>query len=210
VTDGTGVPGSVRPGGRTARVRADVLRATGDEIAERGLDGLDLARVAERAGVGKTTVYRRWGNATALVADLLADMAEQSVERSRTGTLRGDLRANAELVVRTLTDPRQGAILRAVIASAASGAGLVDAVHRFYCLRVEEWAGCVRDAIDRGEVPADADPHAVVRAVSAPLYYAMITTACPLDLVAAHQAADAAHAAALAGALACRPTPHPA
>jgi AcrR family transcriptional regulator len=182
-----------------------VLRAAGDEIAEHGLGGLDLARVAERAGVGKTTVYRRWGNASALVVDLLADMAEQSVERARTGTLRGDLRANAELVVRTLADPRQGAIFRAVIASAASGGGPVDAVHRFYCLRVEEWAGCVREAIDRGDLPADTDPHAVVRAVSAPLYYAMITTDCPLDLFAAHQAADAAHAAARAGALVCRP-----
>jgi hypothetical protein len=125
--------------------------------------------------------------------------------RGARGTLRGDLRANAELVVRTLADPRQGAIFRAVIASAASGGGPVDAVHRFYCLRVEEWAGCVREAIDRGDLPADTDPHAVVRAVSAPLYYAMITTDCPLDLFAAHQAADAAHAAARAGALVCRP-----
>lgn len=98
-------PGTVRPGGRTARVRAAVLRAAGDVLAEQGLDRLDLADVARRAEVGKTTVYRRWGTVTALVADLLADMAEQSLPRTRTGSVRDDLRANASLVQRTLADP---------------------------------------------------------------------------------------------------------
>src|SRR5690606_38057071 len=91
-------PGTVRPGGRTARVRAAVLQAAGDLLAERGFDGLDLAEVARRAEVGRTTVYRRWGNPSALAADLLSDMADQSLPRTETGSLDGDLLANARLV----------------------------------------------------------------------------------------------------------------
>ncbi|MFC7589155.1 TetR/AcrR family transcriptional regulator [Nonomuraea antimicrobica] len=53
--------GTVRPGGRTARVRAAVLEATQDELVERGFHELTMDQVAARAGVGKTTVYRRWG-----------------------------------------------------------------------------------------------------------------------------------------------------
>lgn len=98
-------PGTVRPGGRTARVRESVLRAAGDALAEQGFDRLDLADVARRAEVGKTTVYRRWSTTTGLIADLLDDMAEQSSPRTRTGSLAEDLRANARLVLRTLTDP---------------------------------------------------------------------------------------------------------
>src|SRR5262245_8503986 len=98
-------PGTVRPGGRTALVRATVLQAVGDALAERGFDELDLAEIARRSGVGKTTVYRRWGSVAGLVADLLTDMAEQSLPRSRTGSLLGDLKANARLVQRTLVDP---------------------------------------------------------------------------------------------------------
>src|SRR5215218_5226592 len=113
------VPGTVRPGGRTARVRTVVLRAAGDVLAEEGFAHLDLADVARRAEVGKTTVYRRWGTVTALVADLLGDMAEQSLPRADTGSVLGDLRANADLVRRTLADPRQGALFRAVIAAGA-------------------------------------------------------------------------------------------
>lgn len=193
-------PGTVRPGGRTARVRASVLRAAGDALAEHGFAHLDLADVARRAEVGKTTVYRRWGTVTGLVADLLLDMAEQSLPRTETGSLLGDLKANARLVRRTLADPRQGALFKAVIAAATCEARTAEALHRFYDVRVEEWAPCVQQAVDRGEVPEGTDAHEVIRAVSAPLYYRLLTTGAPLDEAAADRAAEAAAAAARAGA----------
>ncbi|MEV4921646.1 TetR/AcrR family transcriptional regulator [Streptomyces roseoverticillatus] len=193
-------PGSLRPGGRTARVRAAVLRAAGDALAEGGLAGLDLADVARRAEVGRTTVYRRWGTPANLVADLLADMAEQSLPRTETGTLLGDLRANARLVQRTLADPRQGALFKAVIAAATCDDQAAAALHRFYDTRVTEWEPCARQAVERGELPAGTDTREVVRAVSAPLYYRLLTTGEPLDEAAAERAAVAAAAAAQAGA----------
>ncbi|MFW6722096.1 TetR/AcrR family transcriptional regulator [Streptomyces sp. MAR4 CNY-716] len=193
-------PGTLRPGGRTARVRAAVLKAAGDVLAEQGFAHLDLADVARRAEVGKTTVYRRWGSATGLVADLLADMAEQSVPRTETGTLLGDLRANARLVLDTLTDPRQGALFRAVIAAATCDDRTAAALHRFYAIRIAEWAPCVEQAVARGELPEGTDPHEVVRAVSAPLYYRLLASGDPLDTAAADRAAEAAAVAAREGA----------
>ncbi|KUN40711.1 TetR family transcriptional regulator [Streptomyces longwoodensis] len=192
-------PGTVRPGGRTARVRAAVLRAAGDAMAEGGFAHLDLADIARRAEVGKTTVYRRWGSVTGLVADLLTDMAEQSLPRTETGSLLDDLKANARLVQRTLTDPRQGALFKAVIAAATCDARTAQALHRFYETRVEEWAPCVQQAVARGELPEDTDPHEVIRAVSAPLYYRFLTTDGHLDEATADRSAQAAVAAARAG-----------
>ena len=195
-------PGTVRPGGRTARVREAVLRAAGDALAEHGLAQLDLADVARRAGVGKTTVYRRWGTVTGLVTDVLAEMAEQSLPRTETGSLLGDLTANARLVQRTLADPRQGALFQAVISAATCDPATAAALHHFYAVRVAEWAPCVRQAVERGELPAGTDAEEVIRAVSAPLYYRLLTTDRPLDEAAADRAASAAAAAALAGAFA--------
>ncbi|MGC9495850.1 TetR/AcrR family transcriptional regulator [Streptomyces sp. WG7] len=192
-------PGTVRPGGRTARVRSAVLRAAGDALAEHGLAGLDLADVARRAEVGRTTVYRRWGTPANLVADLLMDMAEQSLPRTETGTLLGDLRANARLVQRTLADPRQGALFRAVIAAATCDAQAAAALRRFYDVRVSEWEPCARQAVERGELPEGTDTREVIRAVSAPLYYRLLTTGEPLDEATADRAAAAAVAAARAG-----------
>ncbi|WP_369196103.1 TetR/AcrR family transcriptional regulator [Streptomyces djakartensis] len=198
MVDGS-VPGTVRPGGRTARVRESVLRAAEDALTEQGFTGLDLADIARRAGVGKTTVYRRWGTVSGLVADLLADMAEQSAPRTETGTLLGDLTANARLVQRTLTDPRQGPLFKALIAAATGDTKTAAALHRFYDVRVREWAPCVRQAADRGEVPEGTDPHEVIRAVSAPLYYHLLISGGRLDEALAVRAAEAAATAARAG-----------
>lgn len=192
-------PGTVRPGGRTARVRTAVLRAAGDVLAEQGIAHLDLADVARRAEVGKTTVYRRWGTVAALVADLLLDMAEQSLPHTDTGALLGDLKANAQLVRRTLTDPRQGPLFKAVIAAATCDTRTAEALHRFYDTRVAEWVPCVQQAVERGELADDTDPHDVIRAVSAPLYYRLLTSGDVLDEAAADRAAEAAAAAARAG-----------
>ncbi|MZE73146.1 TetR/AcrR family transcriptional regulator, partial [Streptomyces sp. SID5789] len=177
---------------RTARVRSAVLRAAGDALTEHGLAGLDLADVARRAEVGRTTVYRRWGTPAHLVTDLLADMAEQSLPRTESGSLLGDLRANARLVQRTLADPRQGALFKAVLAAATCDPQTAAALHRFYEVRVAEWEPCARQAVDRGELPAATDTHEVIRAVSAPLYYRLLTTGDPLDEAAADRAAEAA------------------
>ncbi|GAB2719062.1 TetR-like C-terminal domain-containing protein [Kitasatospora kifunensis] len=192
-------PGTVRPGGRTARVRAAVLRATGDALAEHGFAQLDLADIARRAEVGKTTVYRRWGTVAGLVADLLVDMAEQSLPRTETGSLLADLTANARLVQRTLSDPRQGALFKAVLAAATCDPRTAEALHRFYDTRVGEWAPCVEEAVERGELPPGTDAREVIRAVSAPLYYRLLTSPAPLDEAAADRAANAAVSAARAG-----------
>jgi AcrR family transcriptional regulator len=197
-------PGTVRPGGRTARTRAAALRAAEDALIENGFEALDLADIARRADIGKTTVYRRWGTLAALVADLLLDMAEQSLPRTETGSLDGDLRANARLVHKTLTDPRSSALFKAVITAASSDADTAAALHRFYATRIAEWAPCVEQAAARGEVPQGTDAAEVIRAVSAPLYYRFLVSGDALDEASADRAAVAAAAAARAGAYVTR------
>ncbi|MCC3764842.1 TetR/AcrR family transcriptional regulator [Glycomyces sp. TRM65418] len=193
-------PGTVRPGGRTARVREAVLRAAGDALAEDGFDRLDLAEIARRAGVGKTTVYRRWGTVPGLVADLLGEMAAESAPRTETGSLLGDLTAQARLVQSTLNDPRQGPLFRALITAAGCDRQTAAALHRFYRTRTAEWTPCVEAAIRRGEIPEGTDPEDVIRAVSAPLYYRFVVSGDPIDEPTAARAARAAAAAARDGA----------
>jgi AcrR family transcriptional regulator len=180
-------------------VRESVLRAAGDALAERGFTTLDLGDLARRAEVGKTTVYRRWGSVTAVLADLLLEMAIESVPRADTGSLHGDLRANARLIVKTLTDRRQGPLFRAMLGAATSDDMTAQALTRFYEKRIAEWAPCVTDAAARGEIPADTDAEDVIKAVSAPLYYRFMTGTGELTDEVAERAAAAAVAAARAG-----------
>lgn len=197
-------PGTQRPGGRTAKVRRAVLDATLDALAETGFHALNMDRIAAHAGVGKTTVYRRWGSPVGLVTDLLHDMAEQSLPASDTGSLPGDLRANAELVRSTLTDPRMGAVFRAVIAAAACDEECAGALAGFYRTRLAEWAPVVARGERRGEVPAGTDPAELLRAVSAPLYYRFAVTREEVTEAVAERAVTAALAAAREGVFVVR------
>jgi AcrR family transcriptional regulator len=188
-----------RPGGRTAAVRTAVLAATADLLAEVGLGAMELTDVADRAGVGTSTVYRRWGSTAALVADLLRDMAATSIRRTDTGTLRGDLLANARLVRKTLSDERQGPLFAALIAAGSYDADTAAALAGFYGRRIDEWSTCVVDAVARGDAPPGTDAKAVVRAVSAPLYYQWLLMRAPLTARDVTRAVDAALAAVGAG-----------
>lgn len=192
--------GTVRPGGRTARVRAAVLAATQDELVEHGFHGLTMDQVAARAGVGKTTVYRRWGDPAGLVADLMVELADTSAAHADTGGIEDDLRANALNVLGAIADERLGATFQAVIAAATCSTAAADALNAFYLRRIKEWAPVVEKAVERGELPAGTDAMEVIRAVSAPLYYRLLVTREPVDEALAESAAARALAAARAGA----------
>lgn len=193
---------ATRPGGRTAAVRSAVLTSTADLLIEKGLVGLELTAVADRAGVGKSTVYRRWGTVSALVDDLLADMAETSRPRPDTGSLRDDLVSVARLIQRTLADRRQGSLFKAILAAGTCDARTAEALAGFYQVRIDEMAPIILDAIERGEAPRGTDPAAVIRYVSAPLYYSLLTDTEPLRRADADRAAAAALAAVAAGVFA--------
>lgn len=192
-------PGTVRPGGRTAKVRTAVLAATLDELAERGFAHLNIDEVAKRAGVGKTTVYRRWTNPTGLVADLLSDLADQSTTHPDNGDLAANLRAQAESVLGVLTDPRLGPTFEALIAAATCDDRTAAALRQFHARRIAEWAVLVDMAIAEGELPAGTDAAEVVRSIAAPLYYRQVVTREPVDADTATRAVAATLAAARAG-----------
>ncbi|MFI6319866.1 TetR/AcrR family transcriptional regulator [Nonomuraea sp. NPDC050556] len=196
----THLAGTVRPGGRTARVRAAVLEATQDELVEHGFHGLAMDQVAARAGVGKTTVYRRWGGPAGLVVDLMTELADQSAGHADTGSIETDLLANAYGVLNAVNDPRLGATFQAVIAAGTCDEEAAEALRRFYGRRIEEWAKVVDLAVARGELPEGTDGAEVIRAVSGPLYYRLVVTREPVDEAVAEAAARRVLAAARAGA----------
>ena len=86
-----------RPGRRRDDSKDDViLEAARELIAERGYEGMTMDAVAERAGTGKATVYRRWPSKVELTVDAVI-CGRQIVltvdDVPDTGSLRGDLMA---------------------------------------------------------------------------------------------------------------------
>ena len=68
-----------RVGGRSARVVSAVLRMTLEVLGQEGYAGLRVEDVAARAGVNKTTIYRRWPTRADLVVAALTSLATPPV-----------------------------------------------------------------------------------------------------------------------------------
>ncbi|MCT2587503.1 TetR/AcrR family transcriptional regulator [Actinophytocola gossypii] len=191
-----------RPGGRTARTRAAVRDATLAELAAHGHRGLTVEGVAERSGVHKTTVYRRWGGVDGLIVDALDLAADDDWQPADTGTFAGDCRALADAVRRSFADRTEGAASTAIVAAAFQSTRAADALRKFYADRHQRSEVVVDRAVARGELPAETDAAAIVRAVVAPLYHRLFVTREPIDERVTEHAAAAAVAAALAGVFA--------
>ncbi|MFS8198615.1 TetR/AcrR family transcriptional regulator C-terminal ligand-binding domain-containing protein [Streptomyces sp. CWNU-52B] len=111
----------VRPGGRSAKVRAAVHHAVEQHLAEEPAETLTIPAVAARAGVHPTTVYRRWGSAAQLLNDVATSRFSSDVVVPDTGTLVGDLARWLGDVATDLADPDSLAVMRAAIGSGPQG-----------------------------------------------------------------------------------------
>ncbi|MDX6280367.1 MAG: hypothetical protein QOH03_1438 [Kribbellaceae bacterium] len=188
-----------RPGGRTARVRADVLAAVEAELAEHGYDGLTVDGVAARSGVHRTTVYRRWRTVDGLLIDRLALGVDDTWVPTDTGSLEGDLvELNREIHASLAVQP---SLTIAVIAASFRTAEAAAALHDFWKDRYERSGIIVTRAIDRGDIPTGTDPHRVLLTATAPLFHQLALLRQDLSAADAERYARDAAEAAKAGIL---------
>jgi AcrR family transcriptional regulator len=194
-------PGTLRPRGRTERVRQAVIAATRAVLVEVGYEGLSIERVADKAGVAKSTVYRRWRDTAGLLMELLNEFVAVEIPLADTGTVEEDLRRLAVQISRFFIDHVAGSLVLALIAESVHNAPAADGLREFWTRRNTQAAEIVHRAVARGELPEATDPVEVIRMVGAPLYYRLLVTHEPFDETVAERAAAAALAAARAGAL---------
>ena len=162
-------------------MRRSVQEATLALLSERGYEGFEIPEVAARAGVNRTTVYRRWKTKSALVADtMLVHMAEQ-VPAPDTGNLRSDLERLMREVVAVLEQPAVMEVLRAQVILAAGNEQVRAAREAFWATRFERSGAIVERAIARGELPPGTDPRELQEFAIAPLYLRALVTGGPVD-----------------------------
>jgi AcrR family transcriptional regulator len=193
------IPESPRPGGRTAQTRKAVVEATLAEFAEHGYDQTSVESVAVRAGVHKTTVYRRWRTKERLAADALEATAEIAIDIPDTGDLDNDLRILARSVRSLLTSTVGGGTVRALVSGAQSSPEVAQVLRTFWAARLARVMPIVDRAVADGRLPAGTDPVELLKYLAAPLFHRVLVTAEPVTEADAERAAAAVLAAARAG-----------
>jgi AcrR family transcriptional regulator len=167
--------------GPSHRVRAAAIDATLAELAEGGYSSLSLEKVAHRAGVHKTTLYRRWGTREALVLEAMLERAGAHISVPDTGSLREDLLELARTAAENAASPEVAAMARAVAAESPRDSSLAEANRRFWAERLALDGVIVERAIERREVAPGTDPGQAIEAVVGPIHLRLLLTGEPVD-----------------------------
>ena len=173
-----------------------MLAAVDALLTEGGYDALSIEAVADRSGVHRTTIYRRWGSVAMLLVDLLTLGTEDDWQAPDTGSLDGDLIAINREVCDALT--AEPSLTVAVIAASFRSPEAADALRRFWVERYQRCGVAVERAVARGEIPACTDAYRLLVSATGPLYHQRMLMRQPLTRADADAYARAALAAATA------------
>jgi AcrR family transcriptional regulator len=182
---------------RSSRVDDALFTAVVDILDEDGYAGLRVDDVAERAGVSKTTIYRRSPTKAALVVEVLARLKRERVPMPATGNTEQDLRALVHDLYASLDGTSLGAALTGLIAERQADPDLASAMRTLWAARQALVTAVIRGGLEAGEIREGIDDSAVLELLAAPAYYRLLVTRQALDSAAADRHADVLVAAVM-------------
>jgi len=164
-----------RPGRpRSAQSHQAILRAALQLLAEVGFNAMSMDAIAACAGVGKTTIYRRYTSKAELVADAIENVREEIILPD-TGTLWGDIEALIENAAQITLSPVGRQTVAMIISSASSNPQFAQIYWTKYLHpRRKSFAVVLERAKARNEIQANLDPDLVFDTMSGIMLYALI------------------------------------
>jgi AcrR family transcriptional regulator len=163
---------------RNPDVHEAILHAAAELLGLAGYANLSIEGVAQRAGISRQSIYRRWPSKLALVSELLSEVSE-SAPLPDTGSLREDLRALYRLYTRNLHTPG-GPIIPGLVAEAMHDRELAAIVGAYVDTRRTVAMRVFERAVARGEMRADADPGMLIDLFSAYFWYLKLIRRAPI------------------------------
>jgi AcrR family transcriptional regulator len=159
---------------RSSAADTAVLKAAVDLFVERGFDGVGIEQVAERAGVARTTVYRRWSSKESIIAEAIAQTRGEADEKilgssiPPQATVKGVVDALAGIV----SLPRYRKMVARLIGSTPDQPELMETYLRTYFLPRRKTASeTLERARAEGLVRKDADTELLLDLVSGAIIY---------------------------------------
>ncbi|MFF4057006.1 TetR/AcrR family transcriptional regulator [Streptomyces sp. NPDC001668] len=150
---------------RSAAADTAILAATRAALVELGWSKLTLGDVATRAGVAKTTLYRRWAGKNELVVDAVAELFDE-LELPDSGTLADDIEGVVLQFAAILERPETQSGLMAVISESTRDDALRGRIRESIVERQKRLVLEGRSrAQSRGELPPETDPLESARTV---------------------------------------------
>ena len=169
--------------GRPREVRVDgaILAATLELVAEVGIHDFRMDDVAERAGVGKAAIYRRYRSKDELVTATVAALVSE-ITVPDTGSTREDLLALMRGAVEVYSDPIKAGVMPSLVGAMPQRPELARAVRDGFLSQRRAALRAVLDrGVARGDLRADLDVELALDVLGGALFYRLLVTGGPID-----------------------------
>ena len=180
LADDAAAPRSI---GRPREQRADraILAAALELMAEHGVRDLRMDDVAERAGVGKATIYRRHRSKDELVTAAVAALVTE-ITVPDTGSTRDDLLGLMRAAVELYSGSVEAGVMPGLVDAMTRDPELARSVREGFLARRRAAVRAVLErGVERGDLRADLDPELALDVLAGPLFYRLLVTGGPID-----------------------------
>ena len=177
-----------RPGGRTADVTRRINQAVLELLVEGGIDACTFQNMAGRAGVERSTLYRRNPDRWPTIIGAIIELAERETASFETGSFRDDLFSTLNNLMKVLSSPLGPALIE--VAGALQAGAAPGQAERFWASRQQQLAPMFDAAIVRGELATDVDRDRLFAMAAGPIYFRRFIASQPLTEVWVRQVVD--------------------
>lgn len=174
----------MRPVGPSARTQLAVIKAASDLLASKdGAASVTIEKVAARAKVAKTTVYRWWPSKIAIFMEVFYSQAtKQLLGTAVSGSVETDLRRVFRGLLRVFRTTSAGAAVAGMIVEAQINPELAPAFRDEFVARGRVLARRVLERARRqAEIPANTDIDLAIDVISGAIWYRLLLGHAPLD-----------------------------
>lgn len=176
-----------RPGGRTADISGRIGAAIVQLLIEAGAEECTFTNVAAKAGVERSTLYRRYASRWAMISEALFAHHAIDLAIDATGDFRADMTAHLHKVAESLESTPGRAM---VVAAAMARVERAAVGGRYWSNRREQLQPVIDAAVKSGQIRAGIDPDDLFAASDGPLFFRLLIASAPIDEAFVGQVVD--------------------
>lgn len=156
---------------RSTQVHEAIIQSALQLLVELGYERMSIEAVAAHAGVGKTTIYRRWNSKEELVVDALASVKPRQ-EVPDSGNVREDILLWVEAFVKGAQAPFERQMLALLIGTFSNNPPLAERYWSKYATPIyETLTEVLKRGQARGEILPDIDLNVLLDVLSGTVFY---------------------------------------
>lgn len=166
---------------RSDEVHQTILKVALEQVFEIGFRVLSVESIAAKAGVGKTTIYRRWPNKAAVVMDAFLMAVGPQTGFPTTARAVDSIQLQMRAQARAFSS-EFGTLIKALLGEAQFDPELAEAFRERWILPRRQMAReTIEEAIRQGDLRRDINPEAAIDLLYAPVYYRLQIGTGPID-----------------------------